>query len=86
MPTDCACANWVIRAIKARLTSPDFSLPGYKGVAMSYRPWDRQLRQPILLAQPRALVDIAPQAGFLHQRTPLDTLGTDEPESGCKLR
>jgi ABC transporter substrate binding protein (PQQ-dependent alcohol dehydrogenase system) len=72
--------------IKAQLTSPSFSLPGYKGVAMSYRPWDRQLRQPILVAQPRALVDIAPQAGFLHQRTPLDTLGADEPESACKLR
>ncbi|HEY0352591.1 MAG TPA: ABC transporter substrate-binding protein [Enterovirga sp.] len=72
--------------IIARLGSPDFSLPGYKGVALSFRPWDRQLRQPILIAQPRALVDVAPQAGFLHQRTPLDTLGIDEPESACKLR
>jgi ABC transporter substrate binding protein (PQQ-dependent alcohol dehydrogenase system) len=73
-------------SIAARLGSPDFSLPGYKGVALSFRPWDRQLRQPILIAQPRALVDVAPQAGFLHQRTPLDTLGIDEPESACKLR
>src|SRR3954469_2575539 len=72
--------------IVARLGSPDFSLPGYKGVALSFRGWDRQLRQPILVAQPRALVDVAPQAGFLHQRTPLDTLGIDEPESSCKLR
>jgi hypothetical protein len=31
-------------------------------------------------------VDVAPQAGFLHQRTPLDTLGIDEPESRCKPR
>jgi ABC transporter substrate binding protein (PQQ-dependent alcohol dehydrogenase system) len=73
-------------AIRARLVGPDFSLPGYKGVALSFRHWDRQLRQPILIVQPRALVDVAPQAGFLHQRTPLDTLGIDEPESGCKLR
>jgi hypothetical protein len=43
------------------------------------------LRQPILLAQPNALVTVAPERGFLHQRTPLDTLGSDEPESECKL-
>jgi ABC transporter substrate binding protein (PQQ-dependent alcohol dehydrogenase system) len=72
--------------IAARLGSPAFSLPGYKGVALSFRAWDRQLRQPLLVVQPRALVDVAPQAGFLHQRTPLDTLGIDEPESSCKLR
>ena len=27
------------------------------------------------------LVSVSPQEGFLHQRTPLDTLGYDEPES-----
>ena len=35
-------------------------------------------RQPILLAAPRILVSVSPQEGFLHQRTPLDTLGFDE--------
>ena len=38
------------------------------------------MRQPILLAAPRMLVSVSPQEGFLHQRTPLDTLGFDEPE------
>jgi hypothetical protein len=31
------------------------------------------------------LVSVSPQEGFLHQRTPLDTLGFDEPDSKCKL-
>ena len=43
------------------------------------------MRQPILLAAPRTLVSVSPQEGFLHQRTLLDTLGFDEPESNCRL-
>ena len=68
------------------MLSPDFDLAAFKGVRLSFRPWDLQLRQPILLAQPAALVSVAPEAGFLHQRTPLDSLGTDQPESACRLR
>jgi ABC transporter substrate binding protein (PQQ-dependent alcohol dehydrogenase system) len=64
----------------------DFSLPAYKGGSLSFRPWDQQLRQPLLLAQPRFLVSVAPEQGFLHQRTPLDTLGFDQPETACKLQ
>ena len=59
--------------------------PAYKGVPLSFRPWDHQLRQPILIVQPRFLVTVAPERGFLHQRTPLDTLGIDQPETACKL-
>ena len=49
-------------------------------------PWNQQMRQPILLAAPRILVSVSPQEGFLHQRTPLDSLGFDEPESNCRLQ
>lgn len=63
-----------------------FELAAFKGVPVSFRTWNRQLRQPLLLAQPAAIVAVAPQAGYLHQRTPLDTLGFDEPESACKLK
>ena len=31
-----------------------------------------------------ALVALAPLEGFLHQRSELDTLGLDEPESACR--
>jgi ABC transporter substrate binding protein (PQQ-dependent alcohol dehydrogenase system) len=65
------------------MLGPEFNLAAFKGVPLSFRPWDHQLRQPILIAQPDALVSVAPEAGFLHQRTPLDTLGVDQPESTC---
>ena len=74
------------KAIAAYLKSPAFALPAYKGVPLSFRAWDRQLRQPLLVVQPRALVTVAPEKAFLHQRTPLDTLGIDQPETECKLQ
>ncbi|WP_026362878.1 ABC transporter substrate-binding protein [Methylopila sp. M107] len=64
---------------------PRFELAGFKGQSFSYRPWDHQLRQPIVLAQPTALVATSPQEGFLHQNNPLDSLGFDKPESQCKF-
>jgi ABC transporter substrate binding protein (PQQ-dependent alcohol dehydrogenase system) len=64
---------------------PTFELAGFKGQSFSYRPWDNQLRQPILLAQPAAMVSVSPQEGFLHQTNPLDSLGFDKPESACKM-
>ncbi|WP_375408002.1 ABC transporter substrate-binding protein [uncultured Methylobacterium sp.] len=67
-------------------SDPTFGLPAYKGVSLSYRPWDHQLRQPIVVAQAKAMVTVAPEQGFIHQRTPLDTLGVDLPETACKLR
>lgn len=72
--------------LAAHFVKPDFSLPAYKGVSLTYRPWDHQLRQPIIVVQPKAMVSVAPEQGFIHQRTPLDTLGADEPETTCKLR
>jgi ABC transporter substrate binding protein (PQQ-dependent alcohol dehydrogenase system) len=74
------------RAISAFMLGPDFDLAAFKGVGVSFRPWDRQMRQPLLLAQPASLVAVAPLPGFLHQRTPLDTLGVDEPETECRLK
>ncbi|WP_132251642.1 ABC transporter substrate-binding protein [Methylobacterium segetis] len=68
------------------LTDPAFSLPAYKGVSLTYRPWDHQLRQPLIVVQPKAVVSVSPEAGYLHQRTPLDTLGIDLPETACKFR
>jgi ABC transporter substrate binding protein (PQQ-dependent alcohol dehydrogenase system) len=68
------------------LADPAFTLPAYKGVPLSFRPWDHQLRQAIIVVQPKALVSVAPEQGFLHQRTPLDTLGVDLPETTCKFK
>jgi ABC transporter substrate binding protein (PQQ-dependent alcohol dehydrogenase system) len=58
---------------------------GDKGLALSIRPWDQQLRQAILLAAPYQVVASAPLEGFFHKTNVLDTLGDDEPETPCKL-
>ncbi len=74
-----------LKAIKDYILSPEFALQGYKGNPLSFRPWDGQLRQPILLAAPRSLVAVAPIEGFLHPKTELDTLGVDQPETTCRM-
>ncbi len=71
--------------IRAYLESPEFELAGFKGQKLTFRSWNHQLRQPILLAAPRALVSVSPQPGFLHRYSLLDTLGLDRPEVECTL-
>lgn len=72
-------------AIRDRLRSPDFTLDLYKGLPGGFRPWDNQLRQPILLHTGNAVIAWAPLEGFLHQRNTLDSLGVDAPESACRM-
>jgi ABC transporter substrate binding protein (PQQ-dependent alcohol dehydrogenase system) len=71
--------------IRAYLLSDHFGVDGYKGEPMSFRTWDLQLRQPVLLASARDLVSISPQEGFLHPKYLTDTLGYDQPETKCRL-
>lgn len=68
------------------LTAPDFTLDGFKGVRLSFRPWDRQLRQPLLLTDGQGVIGIAPVEGVLHPTNVLDTLGADAGEGLCKAR
>jgi ABC transporter substrate binding protein (PQQ-dependent alcohol dehydrogenase system) len=70
--------------IKDYLLGSEFALQGYKGKPLSFRDWNGQLRQPVLLAAARSLVAVAPIEGFLHPTTDLDTLGYDQSESGCR--
>jgi len=77
--TDFAAVNAVIR-------SPDLDLAAFKGQKVTFRPWDGQLRQPIIVADPDLPVSVSPQPGFLHEKDELDTLGVDEPETKCKFR
>ena len=72
--------------LRAFLISPEFSIAAFKGVRLTFRPWNQQLRQPILLADGRMVASVSPQEGFLHQYSELDTLGVDRPESKCKLQ
>ena len=65
------------------ILSDAFELAAFKGVAVTFRQWNGQMRQPILLYDGRITVSVSPQDGYLHQRSPLDSLGLDQPESAC---
>ena len=71
-------------AIGAYLRGPKFELAAFKGARLTFRAWDGQLRQPVLLSDARSLVSVSPQPGYLHQSSELDTLGIDQPETTCK--
>jgi ABC transporter substrate binding protein (PQQ-dependent alcohol dehydrogenase system) len=99
--TDRDWAAWIgVKAVveaALRTTSTDFRtvagymrgeqivLDGFKGYRLNFRPWDNQLRQPLLLATHNWVVERAPLPGFLHQSNNLDTLGFDKPESSCRF-
>lgn len=70
--------------IDAYIKGSRFNIDGSKGYRMNFRPWDRQLRMPMVLATSNAVIEPAPFPEFLHQTNELDTLGVDEPESKCK--
>ena len=93
-------SNWVaIRTIITAITntktvdlktnldyiySDKFDLAAYMGRKLSFRDYNGQLRMPISLIQPRALISTSPQAEFLHPITDLDTLGIAPFEMKCK--
>jgi len=68
------------------LRSGQVSVDGSKGVRLTYRAWDGQLRQPVLLAHGEGVVAVAPLDGVLHPTEQLDTLGVDQQESACRAR
>ena len=75
-----------VSQVYAYLLSDKFQLAGFKGRKLSFRDWNGQMRQPIPLVHPRALVSVSPQEGFLHPFSELDTLGFDRPEVNCQFK
>jgi ABC transporter substrate binding protein (PQQ-dependent alcohol dehydrogenase system) len=73
------------KALRSYIRGPDFNVADFKGTRLTLRPWNQQLRQPILLTDGRTTVSVSPQEGYLHQVSELDTLGLDQPETKCKL-
>ncbi|MFD2249167.1 ABC transporter substrate binding protein (PQQ-dependent alcohol dehydrogenase system) [Pseudochelatococcus lubricantis] len=71
-------------ALRGYILSNAFGLDGFKGRTLTYRQWNGQLRQPMAVVNARALVELAPLDGYLHQTNEMDTLGLDRPESACK--
>lgn len=77
--------NGSYEQVKDYLTSDQLALDSVKGYQMSFRKWDGQLRQPILLTSANWVIGVAPIAGFEHPVNYLDTLGLDPRASRCKL-
>ncbi len=63
--------------------SDAFELAAFLGKPVTFRNWNGQLRQPVLLYDGSITASISPQEGFLHQNSVLDTMGLDRPESAC---
>lgn len=73
-------------AVREYMLSDDFKLEAFKGQALSFREWDHQMRQPIILGGgTRVPVSTSPQEGFLHPTNLTDTLGFDQPETKCSF-
>jgi ABC transporter substrate binding protein (PQQ-dependent alcohol dehydrogenase system) len=75
-------------SIDSFIRSPRFQLNAFKGVRHTYRPWDGQLRDPILIVANDVVVSVSPQPGFHDPKDPddvLDTLGVPQRESTCKM-
>ena len=75
----------VFATVRDYLLGDRIVLDGFKGNRMNFRPWSRQLRQPILLITHNWVVERAPLRGFLHQTNNLDTLGFDARDTRCEL-
>jgi ABC transporter substrate binding protein (PQQ-dependent alcohol dehydrogenase system) len=73
-------------AMSAHLRGDELELAAFKGQKVTFRKWDGQLRQPIIIADAELPVSMSPQQGFLHEHAEVDTLGIDAPESKCKLQ
>ncbi len=57
----------------------------YKGKVGSFRDWNNQLRQPVLLATHNAVIKKMPDKKFLHKEFDEDTLGFDSNENKCEF-
>jgi ABC transporter substrate binding protein (PQQ-dependent alcohol dehydrogenase system) len=70
--------------VRSYLLSDQFSVPANKGEGLSFRRWDHQLRQPVLLFGPQMLVSMWPQGDSRQLKFQTDALGYSQQESSCR--
>lgn len=71
--------------IASYLKSSELIIDTFKGTPSNFRPWNNQLRQPVLLATHNWVVERAPLKGFLHKLNNLDSIGIGQQESTCNF-
>jgi ABC transporter substrate binding protein (PQQ-dependent alcohol dehydrogenase system) len=81
-----AIASPRLDAVSMAKALASVSLDGSKGVPLQFRPWDRQLRQSMLLTDGQGVLATMSIEGILHPQNSLDTLGADEGEKLCKFK
>jgi len=77
--------NRDVPTLRRYLRGDQLTFDNYKGMAGSFRPWNNQLRQAILLHTHNAVIARAPLEGFLHKTNTLDSLGFDKSETSCVM-
>jgi ABC transporter substrate binding protein (PQQ-dependent alcohol dehydrogenase system) len=70
--------------VRSYLLSDDFSVPAFKGEGLSFRRWDHQLRQPVLLFGPQMLVSMWPLGDSRQAKFQTDALGYSQQETSCR--
>jgi ABC transporter substrate binding protein (PQQ-dependent alcohol dehydrogenase system) len=73
------------QAVSDYLRGERIKIDGVKGPSLSFRQWNNQLRQPILIGTHNAIIARAPLRGFLHEINDLDTLGDDARDTTCQF-
>ncbi|MSO70725.1 MAG: amino acid ABC transporter substrate-binding protein [Alphaproteobacteria bacterium] len=71
--------------VAAHIRSDEMKLDSVKGAVATFRPWDGQLRQPLLAVTDNAEIERLPMRGFAHATNDLDTLGIDKLETQCRM-
>ncbi len=66
--------------INEYILSKDFEVAGFKGVGLTFRQWDHQMRQPVLLSGPRTLVSISRRTGSCMKRSAPTLLASTSPK------
>ncbi|MDN5873341.1 MAG: ABC transporter substrate-binding protein, partial [Sinobacteraceae bacterium] len=72
-------------AMRRYMLKQDLKLQSDRGRGLSFRVWNQQLRQPIILSSPGYQVAMAPIKGFLNPEHYMDTLGFSARETSCGL-
>jgi ABC transporter substrate binding protein (PQQ-dependent alcohol dehydrogenase system) len=70
--------------VRSYLLSDQFSVPANKGEGLSFRRWDHQMRQPVLLFGSQMLVSMWPQGDSAQAKFQTDVLGYSQQESACR--